>query len=263
MENILWPVLALRPHGTIEKFIWLLVLRQQLRGETMNTSENLNELAQALASAQSEMKAARMNAVNPFLKTKYADLSSVIDAIKQPLAHNGLSFVQMPFSSNGEMGVQTRLMHSSGQWMESQFSLPMNEERGKSMAQVAGSVITYLRRYALSAMLGVVADEDADGNDERTEKRPSPRKKSQPQKPQAAKPKAAKFAVGDWVRVQGKKGTNDGKITAVNGVKATVKVEGVGEFPAPFTSLTKINKPAQPVTEDAEWDALPSAGGAV
>ena len=135
----------------------------------MKTSDSINELATALAAVQGAMEPARMNATNPFLKNKYADLNSVIESVKYLLAENGLSYVQMPNTPPVEYGVAigltTRLMHNSGQWIEETYTMPMPaEERGKSMMQVAGSAISYARRYALSAMLGIVADEDSDGN---------------------------------------------------------------------------------------------------
>jgi len=64
----------------------------------------------------------------------------------------------------GRVGVRTRLMHSSGEFLEETIYLDVSEEKGKSRAQVAGSIITYLRRYAQSALLNLYADEDADGN---------------------------------------------------------------------------------------------------
>lgn len=135
----------------------------------MKTSDNINELAAALSAVQGQMRPAQMNAINPFLKNKYADLNSVIESVKLLLAENGLSYVQMPNTPPIEygpaIGLTTRLMHSSGQWIEETYTMPMpSEERGKSMMQVAGSAISYARRYALSAMLGIVADEDSDGN---------------------------------------------------------------------------------------------------
>jgi hypothetical protein len=134
----------------------------------METSEQINELAAALAKAQGEMKAAEMTATNPFLKNKYADLGEVIKASKAPLANNGLSIAQ-PMSGNGEqITVTTLLMHASGQWIRETVTLPMTKEPGKSLAQAAGSVVTYLRRYSLASMVGIYADEDTDGNDEKS-----------------------------------------------------------------------------------------------
>jgi hypothetical protein len=90
----------------------------------MQTSENINELATALSKAQGQMGGASKTADNAFFKSKYADLGSVIAAVKEPMAENGLSYVQFPFAYEGNVGVTTRLMHSSGQFMESSFSIP-------------------------------------------------------------------------------------------------------------------------------------------
>lgn len=125
----------------------------------MQTSENINELAAALAVAQGQMGGAIKGADNPFFKSKYADLGSVIAAAKDPLAENGLSYVQFPFSINGEVGVTTRLMHSSGQWLESMFSIPAP----KTDAHTYGSLVTYCRRFSLQSALGIPAEDD-DGN---------------------------------------------------------------------------------------------------
>jgi len=130
----------------------------------MNRSDTLGALAAALSAAQAELKPAAMNATNPFLKSKYADLGSVIDAARPVLAKHGLSYSQLTVGDGQTIGVETILMHSSGEWLASQISLPMMEERGKSAAQVAGSIITYLRRYALASALGIYADEDTDGH---------------------------------------------------------------------------------------------------
>jgi hypothetical protein len=140
----------------------------------MNKSDTIKELAAALASAQAEMPAAKMNAVNPFLKNKYADLGSIIETARPVLGKHGLAFTQLVSNDECGLAVETVLMHKSGEWMSETVSLALGEERGKSAAQVAGSVITYLRRYALAAILGIYADEDADGN------QPAPAPKKQP-----------------------------------------------------------------------------------
>ena len=125
----------------------------------MNSSQEINELAAALAKAQAEMGASIKGAENPFFKSKYADLGSVIKAVKEPFANNGLSFVQFPLRKENTAGVTTRLMHSSGQWLEDKFTLPV----GKFDAQGVGSCLTYARRYALQAIAGIPAADD-DGN---------------------------------------------------------------------------------------------------
>lgn len=128
-------------------------------------SEQLNELATALAKAQAEMPAVPMNAVNPFLKNKYADLAEMIRVASPVLAKHGLSISQQPVSFEGQLvGVTTTLLHTSGQWIEDTISLPLGDEKGKSLAQVAGSIITYLRRYSYGAIVGLATDEDTDGN---------------------------------------------------------------------------------------------------
>jgi hypothetical protein len=125
----------------------------------MNQSESINELASAMAKAQAEMGGAVKDSANPFFKSKYADLTSVVKAIKEPFANNGLSYTQFPCAADGCVGVTTRLMHSSGQWLESAYMLPMV----KQDPQAAGSAITYARRYALQAMAGIpTADDDAE-----------------------------------------------------------------------------------------------------
>lgn len=125
----------------------------------MQTSENINELATALSKAQGQMGGAIKGADNPFFKSKYADLGSVIAAAKDPLAENGLSYVQFPFSMNGEVGVTTRLMHSSGQWLQSMFSIPAP----KNDPHTYGGLVSYCRRFSLQSALGIPAEDD-DGN---------------------------------------------------------------------------------------------------
>ena len=125
----------------------------------MQTSENINELATALSKAQGQMGGASKTADNPFFKSKYADLGSVIAAVKEPMAENGLSYVQFPFAYEGTVGVTTRLMHSSGQFMESSFSIPAP----KNDPHAYGSLVTYCRRFSLQSVLGIPAEDD-DGN---------------------------------------------------------------------------------------------------
>ena len=129
------------------------------------TSTDIGELAKALAKAQGEMQSAKFDGVNPFFSTKerqakYATLAQVWDTCRKPLADNGLAIVQPVDVGDGGVIVRTRLVHASGQWIESALTMPVD----KKTAQGVGSAITYGRRYGLSAMVGVVADEDDDGN---------------------------------------------------------------------------------------------------
>jgi hypothetical protein len=125
----------------------------------MKQSESIKNLAEAMAQAQGAMGAAIKGSSNPFFKSKYADLGSVIEAIKPHFAANGLSYVQFPVSGESSVGVTTRLMHSSGEWLEQDYFIPL----GKMDAQAAGSAITYARRYALQSIAGIPSEDD-DGN---------------------------------------------------------------------------------------------------
>lgn len=129
----------------------------------MNKSTSLSQLSLALAKAQAEMPRVIMNSVNPFLKNKFADLGAVIEASRPVLARHGLSISQFPTYFENRVGVTTILLHESGEWLEETVLLAMEDEKGKSAAQVAGSIISYLRRYSWSAVLGLYADEDTDG----------------------------------------------------------------------------------------------------
>ncbi|MHB0965989.1 MAG: ERF family protein [Bellilinea sp.] len=146
----------------------------------MNKSNMIKELATALSKAQSELAAAPFNAVNPFLKNKYADLGSIIETSRPILAKYGLAVSQLTVTEDDKVGITTILMHQSGEWLESTASLATGEERGKSSAQVAGSIITYLRRYSLASILGMYADEDTDGNHQAVKPAAKPESPAQP-----------------------------------------------------------------------------------
>ena len=128
----------------------------------MNQSEQINELSKALCTAQSQMTFAKKDSKNPFFKSSYADLSSVWEACREPLTKNGLAVIQTFDSDHDEntVIVVTTLTHSSGQWINSRLKLPLV----KKDPQGLGSAITYGRRYSLAAIVGVIADEDDDGN---------------------------------------------------------------------------------------------------
>ncbi len=130
----------------------------------MKQSDTIAKLANALAKAQSEMGGAVKDSSNPFFKSKYADLGSVVKAIKEPFGNNGLTYAQLPCSGDNSLGVfcvgvATRLMHVSGEWLEGEFLLPLV----KQDPQAAGAAITYARRYALMSVAGIpAADDDAE-----------------------------------------------------------------------------------------------------
>lgn len=129
-----------------------------------HTSETLGELATALAKAQVEFPAvhktrtARIKTDKGEYSYVYADLSDVLDAIRKPLADNGLTITQPIVLEQGATVLVSRLLHASGQWIESTYPLP-NYSRPQEM----GSAITYARRYTLCALLGITAEDDDDG----------------------------------------------------------------------------------------------------
>ena len=122
-------------------------------------SELINELAAALSKAQGQLAGAVKDSSNPFFKSRYADLSSVVEALRQPFANNGLSYIQTTESHPDEVRVETILMHSSGQWITTGF---LNVPVTKSDAMGHGSALTYARRYSL-CLLGVAPIDDDGG----------------------------------------------------------------------------------------------------
>lgn len=127
----------------------------------MEMSEQINELATALAKAQMELGNAKKSSDNPYFKSRYADLAEVLDTCREVLGKNGLSVIQPVGVVNDKaIEVTTMLIHSSGQWVKSTTNMPMV----KLDPQAAGSAITYARRYSLAAMVGISqADDDGEG----------------------------------------------------------------------------------------------------
>ena len=126
----------------------------------MNTSEQINEIAAALAKAQSKIKTAVKDSTNPHFRSKYADLASVREACADALSANDIAVVQAHGFDGAHVTLTTRLVHKSGQWLESVYLIKPTKEDPQGYA----SATTYARRISLSSMVGVVADEDDDGN---------------------------------------------------------------------------------------------------
>lgn len=122
----------------------------------MNSSDSINNLSAALVKAQSEMGGAVKDSKNPFFKSNYADLTSVIKAVKEPFANNGLGYVQFPINDGQSVGVVTRLIHESGEWLEQEFSTPLQ----KVDPQSVGALISYYRRFCLQSMAGIPSVDD-------------------------------------------------------------------------------------------------------
>lgn len=132
----------------------------------IRTSEQVNEIAAAMAKAQLEIENVEASGTNPAFKrgnkeSRYAKLGDVLAEVRPKFAKHGIAIWQAPVNGDGaNIGIVTRFGHSSGQWIESTIFVAPT----KFDAQGAGSVISYLRRYALMAMAGVAPEEDDDGN---------------------------------------------------------------------------------------------------
>ena len=122
-------------------------------------SEQIDKIVPALIKAIGAMESARKESSNPAFKSKYADLTSVMDAAKPALGDNGIAILQ-PVTADGEgVLVATILIHTSGQWIGSRLALMPKD----GSPQATGSAITYGRRYGLAGILGITAEDD-DGN---------------------------------------------------------------------------------------------------
>jgi hypothetical protein len=156
----------------------------------MQTSENIDKIAAALVASQGQSVA--KTSTNPHFRSKYADLSACIEASAEALKANGLAVVTVPCGGTKDMlEVSSLLAHSSGQWMRTQFAVPLP----KSDPQGFGSALTYARRYCLAAWCQLVQEDD-DGNAASTAPRAPARtlpaataQPTAPSKPSAAKGK--------------------------------------------------------------------------
>lgn len=126
-------------------------------------SAEIDQIAPALLAAQIAIKGAKKDAVNPHLKNKYADLASVFDACKAELNENGIAIMQVMGVRDGRNVLITTLVHASGQYFSSEALLPDIDQRGVNAAQAMGSAISYMRRYQLQSIAGIIQEDD-DGN---------------------------------------------------------------------------------------------------
>jgi hypothetical protein len=124
----------------------------------MNTSEQINEIAGALAKAQAEIKNPAKTHTNPHFKTKYADLTDGLEVIRPALSKHGICVIQATEIDGDNMVLRTRLAHASGQWIESVYPVCKIGAH-----QAMGAAMTYSRRYALFSLVGVAGEDDTDG----------------------------------------------------------------------------------------------------
>src|SRR5271165_1123516 len=128
----------------------------------MNQSEHINELVAALAKAQAKMSGATKDKINPHFKSKYSSLAAIWEACRDALTEHGLAVSQPTRMENGGIVLRTVLAHSSGQWIASETPVIMT----KQDPQGFGSAMTYTRRYALAALVGVASDDESDDDAE-------------------------------------------------------------------------------------------------
>lgn len=129
----------------------------------MNRSEDISLIIPALMNVQTKITFASMDRKNPHFGNSYATLKSVIDEIKPKLNENEILFMQLPTSpapgdpiTEKAIYLETIFLHKSGQWISSTFHMPL----AKLTPQEVGSALTYARRYALTASLGIYQDDD-------------------------------------------------------------------------------------------------------
>lgn len=147
------------------------------------------KIAAAFVKAQAEFGGAVKDSMNPQFRSKYADLESVVDAIRPALSKHGLAFIQRSIDKNGdEVAIETIIVHESGdQYSCGVLSVPFT----KKDAQGFGSAMTYIRRYSLQAAFGI-APEDDDGN---AAVKAAPHSAAIPDKPAAAQPQVVQPVV--------------------------------------------------------------------
>lgn len=123
----------------------------------MKTSESIKQIAEALVSAQKEIRFAAKDSTNPHFKSKYANINSVIEAVKKPLNDNGIAILQsLSPSDDNKLHLTTRLLHSSGEWIEDTAVCPIQKQDPQGL----GSAISYIRRYSISSLCALYADDD-------------------------------------------------------------------------------------------------------
>lgn len=142
----------------------------------MKKSENIGELALALSRAQGEIENVKKEAINPFFKSKYADLGSVLTEVRRVLSKYEIALVQGTSFDEKSTFCDSMLIHSSNQWIESGLPLVLSKEDMQGL----GSAISYARRYLASSMTGV-AQEDDDGNAATKRKELTPIKPDDPE----------------------------------------------------------------------------------
>lgn len=143
---------------------------------SIHMSATIGELAKALAAAQAELEPAKKEAVNPHFKSRYADLAACWDAVRAPLARHGLAVSQLPSLDGDVVRLTTMLLHTSGEFIGSDAAVRIARHDAPSV----GSALTYLRRYALSAIVGLSTEDDDGAHAMVASQAPAPRQQPAP-----------------------------------------------------------------------------------
>lgn len=166
-------------------------LQPLIDGAPFACSPTVGAIGGALAAAQAVMQNAEKDKTavvkmrnGGTFEYKYADLASVLDAVRRPLGEHGIAVVQLPLMKDRTVTVVTVLIHASGEWLGSRLSAPAEDEGRMTPVQAVGTIISYLRRYALTAM-SAAAGEDNDGAENNTA--PAPRGAARPLETSAGK----------------------------------------------------------------------------
>jgi hypothetical protein len=161
----------------------------------MRQSESITKIASAIVKAQGELNAVSKDGTNPHFRSKYATLQNIVESCRDTLRKHGLAVVQTFSETDGTyINLDTTLLHESGEWIAGTFTMTPTKHDPQGM----GSATTYARRYALSAILGIVTDDDDDGN-----------ASSQPSGDRAPQGKSASVASDDdkaWLNACDKQG---------------------------------------------------------
>jgi hypothetical protein len=146
----------------------------------MKTSEQIDQISKAMSIAQGEMKPASKSTVNPFFKSTYSTISQIMEVIRDPMAKNHLCIFQDVISTDNNLSIYTRICHASGQWLE--FG-PLVITLLKKDAQSIGSACSYGKRYALTAAIGVVSEEEDDDGEKSMVGYEREKQKNKPKEP--------------------------------------------------------------------------------